>query len=193
MAQDPHDLCAELAAYYGGNTEPRPKGRLVSKTGALPEPPRGGTLPPYQGLPDALYEDRAVLVLALRLEGYNYVEIQKKTGLSTEQVRYACRRARQAGKLRDVIDLIDNEAVPQAVENLNDLLQKGDKEATFEVLKGRGAFRRYSNDKQVGGIAATSIPALHINILTPAGGEMPTVIVNSDRGAVIGTPREDAD
>mgnify|MGYP002784008434 FL=1 len=94
-------------------------GVLISKSGELPEP----NIPPPIGrpLPDELFEDRALIVLALRLEGYTYKEIQEKTGLSEQQVRYACRKARQAGKLRDVVDLIDNEAVPQAVENLLNL------------------------------------------------------------------------
>jgi hypothetical protein len=163
-------------------------GALISKTGELPEP----NLPPVSaGLPDSLYEERALICLALRLEGYTYKEIEARTGLSDEQVRYACRKARRAGKLRDVIDIIDNEAVPQAVENLLDYLRKGDKEATFKILDGRGVFRKFNNNKNEGGAGQSGIPPLQINILSPSGGELPTVIVNSEKGSVVGTPYQE--
>ncbi len=194
MADVPADLIADLEAYYA--SAPRTLGSAwVAKDGRPDPGPQ--TSPPTHGLPDELYGDRATIVLALRLDGFSYDEIATKTGLSKEQIRYACRKARTAGKLRDVIDLIDNEAVPQAVDNLNAMLQDSKhpshEMATFETLKGRGAFRRFSGDKIGGGGLTAGIPPLQINILTPSGGELPTVIVNSDRGAVIGAPREDAD
>lgn len=161
-------------------------GPLISKTGEQPEL----NIPPGNpGLPDELYQDRAIICLALRLEGYTYKEIEARTGLSDEQVRYACRKARRAGTLRDSLDLIDNEAVPQAVENLITLLRSNDKEATFKVLDGRGVFRKFNNNKNEGGVAGVSgVPPLQINILSPTGGALPTIIVNSEKGSVVGTP-----
>jgi hypothetical protein len=165
-------------------------GPLISKTGEQPEPLN--PIPPvYPGLPPELYEERSLIVLALRLEGYTYEEIEAKTGLSKDQVRYACRKARQAGKLRDVIDLIDNEAVPQAVENLLTLLRDKDKDATFKILDGRGVFRRFNNNKSEGGPGATGIPPLQINIIAPNGRDLPNVIVNSEKGSIVGTAYEE--
>lgn len=169
-----------------------PETPLVSKTGASPEPydPSGNLAIGGVPLPAELYEDRALIVLALRLEGYTYQEIQDKTGLSANAVRYACRKARAAGKLRDVVDLIDNEAVPQAVENLITLLRANDKDATFKVLEGRGVLRKFSNNRNDGGGPVSSgPPPLQINIISPDGGALPTVIVNSERGSVVGTAR----
>lgn len=169
---------------------------VISKSGEAPE--NLSTPPVNNGiLPDALFEDRAVICIALRMEGYTYKEIQEKTSLTETQVRYALRRARAAGRLRDVLDLVDNEAVPQAVENLITVLRdpKHEKfwDATEKTLDGRGVFRRFNNNKVEGGGVGNQLPALQINILTRDGKEMPTVIVNSEKGSVFGSPREDAE
>lgn len=141
-------------------------------------------------LPDELYADRATVVVALRLEGYSYAEIEERTGLTLPQIRYACRKARAAGKLQDVLQLVDNEAVPQAVENLVAKLQAGDWDATRETLRGRGVFRNFSHNKNEG-TPGVQLPNLNIEIVSPSGGALPTVIVNTERGAVVGTERED--
>lgn len=175
-----------------GTPERAAPGVLISKSGEQPEPIPYGTGGGGVRLPDELYEDRALIVLALRLEGYCYDDIAAKTGLSKGQIQHACMKARRAGKLRDVIDLIDNEAVPQAAENLVKFLRDGDKEATFKVLEGRGVLRRHSNNRTEGGLVPGGVPPLQINILSATGGALPTVIVNSEKGSVVGTPYEDA-
>lgn len=170
---------------------------MVSKTGRPPDRPAGTVANlTYVGvpLPDKLYEDRALICIALRTDGYSYQEIQNKTGLSKWQVKDACRRARRAGNLRDVIDLIDDEVVPQAIENLREALDDPKHPnhwtATSETLHGRGVFRNFSNNKNEGGIAEARLPPLQINIINPGGGtDLPAVIVNSERGSVIGSPR----
>jgi len=148
-------------------------------------------------LSDELYEDRFLICLALRLEGYTVEEIQEKTGLTLRQVQYACMKARRAGKLRDVIDVIENDAVPQAVENLRTALNNPEHEhwwdATTETLHGRGVFRRFNTQKTDGG-GGDALPNLQIAIINPGGGaELPTVIVNSQVGSVVGVAREDDD
>lgn len=174
---------------------------VVSKTGLPPDRPAGNVdnLRPGASnpLPDELYKDRAIIVLALRLEGYSYQEIQNKTGLSKTQVKFACRKARRAGQLKDVIDLIDDEVVPQALENLREALDDPKHahhwEATSETLHGRGVFRNFNNSKTEGGVGESRLPPLQINIINPGGGtELPNVIVNSERGSVIGSPRLEA-
>jgi len=183
-------LVDEIERYYGGEAVPAAT-PVVSKTGQEP-PPRLDNGGATNSLPDSLYADRYAVVVALRMEGYTQQEIADKTGLTLWQIQNACHRARQNGRLRDVLDMIDNTAVPQAVDNLVEGLRKGDKEYTLEVLKGRGAFRKFS-DKPGAGAGAMALPPLQINILTPQGGQVPTVIVNSEKGAVIGTPRDDAE
>lgn len=164
---------------------------IISKTGATaPDTRFQPGNPGRKELPEELYADRATVVVALRLEGYSYAEIQERTGLTVTQIRYACRKARAAGKLQDVLQLVDNEAVPQAVENLVDKLRAGDWEATRETLRGRGVFRNFSHNKNEGTPGVT-LPNLNIEIVNPSGGALPTVIVNTDRGAVVGTERED--
>jgi len=193
MSQE--DSCPPRA-YFESETAPAPMkalGPLVTKTGAQPEPNilTGGR----PGLPQALYDDRATIILALRLDGYTTDEICEKTGLGVDQVRYAMRKARQAGRLRDVIDLVDNEAVPQAVENLLKKLRKNaltDEfgEAELQILKGRGVFQNFNKNQNPGGGGGNQLPPLQINFISPGGGELPTIIVNSDSGEVIGKPRE---
>jgi hypothetical protein len=190
MAEGQADsLVAEIERYYGSEAVPQPS-PVVSKTGEPPPP--AVQSPPNNSLPEGIYADRYAIVIALRAEGYTHKEIAEKTGLSIWQIQTACHKARQSGQMRDALDMIDNSALPQAVDNLLEGLRKGDKEYTLEVLKGRGAFRKFS-DKPGAGVGALSLPPLQINILTPAGGNVPTVIINSEKGAVIGTPRDDAE
>lgn len=165
---------------------------VVSKHGEEPtvHTLRGGSI----GLSPEIYEDRATVCVALRMEGYSYPEIQEKTGLSDCQVRYACRKARAAGRLRDVLDLVDNEAVPQAVENLVKYLREPDTEmgqkATMKTLSGRGVFRNFAHNKNESAPGVT-LPQLNIEIVSPVGGGVPTVVVNNERGAVIGVEKDD--
>lgn len=176
-----------------GYFENEPAG-FVSKTGELPVPTPGNTALYNPGLPDELYEDRALIVLAMRQDGYTAKEICAKTGLSQEAVRYAMRKARQSGRLRDVIDLIDNEAVPQAVENLMMKLRKNAEteefgDAEVQLLKGRGVFQNFNKNPSGAG-AGSTLPALQINFIQNGGGELPSIIVNSESGEVLGKPRE---
>jgi hypothetical protein len=167
-------------------------GALVSKTGEEPTP-YVATPPVDPGFPAELFEDRALIVLAMRQDGYTTDEIVEKTKLTIGQVRYAMFKARQSGKLRDVIDLIDNEAVPQAVENLLKKLRKNNEtnefgDAEIQVLKGRGVFQNFN--KNQGGPGGTVLPNLQINFINKDGGDLPAIIVNSDSGEVLGKARE---
>lgn len=162
---------------------------VISKDGSDPTP-QGQDI-----LPEIVTQERALVVLALRLEGHSYDDIEKLTKLSKDQIRYALRKARAGGKLRDVLDLVTHEAVPQAVENLIAILRDPANanhwDATEKTLAGTGVFQRYGHMK--GGVApGAQVPPLQVNFISANGGPMPTVIVNSERGAVIGTPREDA-
>ena len=100
---------------------------------------------------------------------------------------------RQQGALRDTIEILDQECLPQAVDNVVAALR--DKEhpnhwrATEKVLDGRGAFRKFDPGK--GGAGGHELPPLQINIIAPGGGQVPTVIVNSEQGSVVGSEHQD--
>lgn len=174
---------------------------VVSKTGEeLPTTPyyseaRLEAAQAAQITKQELAEDRAIVVTALRARGYTYREIAEETGLSLAQIQVATRRARMAGQLRETLDMVDHDAVPQAVDNLVTALRDPDHErwweATTEVLHGRGVLQRHSRTQDTRD-PATGVPPLQINILAPEGGTFPTVIVNSPRGAILGNPNPPA-
>jgi DNA-binding CsgD family transcriptional regulator len=134
--------------------------------------------------------DRATIIVALRRQGHTYKEIRGITGLTLKQIQYALRNERAKGTLNDVLAMVDHEAVPQAVENLIGMLRKHDKDATMLTLKGRGVFRTFSQQKHEVA-AGEKLPMLTIDVTSPDGNSLPSVIVNSERGAVEGVARED--
>jgi hypothetical protein len=174
-----------------GATPPRIESPAISKTGELP----ADWVPPATvGLPEELYAERAAIVVALKAEGYTNKEITATTGLSLWQIRYACRQARKRGDLQDVISDLSHRALPQAVENLVDALEDPENvnhwKATEETLHGLGAFKSHKNNVNEGSGATAP---LQIAFVMQGGGDVPTVIVNSTRGEIGGTPRQDVE
>jgi hypothetical protein len=172
---------------------PAPRTALISKDGEIPvyAPGREPGSVGHPILTEALWKERGAIVMALRAQGYTYPEIQEATGLGLGIIRAACRKAREAGALSETLLMIENEAVPQAVDNLVAQLRKGEfGDAEMAVLKGRGVFQNYSRNKAEGGDGAR-LPPLQIAFISATGDALPTVIVNSPTGAVFGKPRED--
>lgn len=161
----------------------RPESPLISASGELPA--------------RILANDEMALMIGLRFQGCTTREIAARVGCTLDQVRQRLALARQRGQLRDTLEVLDNVAVPAAVDNLitalNDPKDANHWRATEKTLDGRGAFRKFSNRDQTGaGVGgAQALPPLQINIITPNGDAMPTVIVNSEQGSVVGTPRSD--
>jgi hypothetical protein len=158
-----------------------PPGPMISKSGELPG--------------HEISRDEAALILGFRVQGLTYLEISAKTGLTISEIRSACRFGRQQGALRDTIEFLDNECVPQAVENVVDALRDPTNanhwRATEKVLDGRGAFQKFGSQKSGAAAGGHELPPLQINIIAPGGGEVPTVIINSDQGSVVGAGHKD--
>lgn len=169
----------------------------ISKLGEAP--PTKGTLENLQReggkpLPDALYQERAAIVVALRNEGYTNKEIAEATGLTHGQVKYALIRARAANQIQDVATFLANRALPQAAENLVRALEDDKDEnhwrATEKTLEGLGAFKSHKNTVQEG---TGTVQSLNVVFQMLGGGDIPTVIVNGPRGEIGGVPRVDAE
>lgn len=165
----------------------------IAKHSDIP-PPLVPPVPPHVGLPDALYAERAAIIVALKTEGYTSKEICDITQLSLEQVKYALIKARREGKLQDVVADLSHRALPRAVENLMEALENPDNpfhfKATEATLEGLGAFKSHKNNVNEG----SGGPApLQIAFVMQGGGDVPTVVINSSRGEIGGTPRQDAE
>lgn len=129
-------------------------------------------------------DERVAMAAALRAAGAPVRQIATVLGLTPGTVRLYLANAREWGGLDDVIRDIEARAIPRAVENLLAGLDKGDKEYTLEVLKGRGVFRTFGNTKTEGG---------------PAGGGMtvnvqfvnaPAVVESNPLAPVVGSSGE---
>src|SRR4051812_31107430 len=71
---------------------------------------------------------RASAILALRSQGFNRMEIGKMVGLTPNAVRVALYRARRAGAINDLRDILQNDSMALAIESLNYHLKKKDKD-----------------------------------------------------------------
>ena len=89
-------------------------------------------------------------VLACRFEGFNPQETSEILGVTAGVVRGALMSLRKHAAMDDQINKLDELIVPLAVDNIANMVMKGDKDATFKVLDGRGVFRTHKSiDAQV--------------------------------------------
>lgn len=128
---------------------------------------------------------RATAILVLKQQGYNRREIGRMCGMTPNAVRVALWRARSAGRLNDLRDVLQNDSMALAIEGLNYHLKKKDKDAIFKTLEGLGEFKSYNNNKN-DGAAGYVMPALTVTIVNAPnqGGEQ---IVSTP----VGSPRID--
>ena len=91
-------------------------------------------------------DDDAVqaMAVALRLKGYKPKEIAIAMDVSVARVRRSLSQGRTSGALRDVVNDLQATALPLAVEQLIEKLEKGEDWAIKETLRGLGAFRSYA-------------------------------------------------
>jgi hypothetical protein len=123
------------------------------------------------------------LVLALTLSGWTPKQIAEKLRCTPESIRQTQYELRRDAKLDDEISrVMDAKLVPQAVENLTGLLEAGDKDATFETLKGRGVFRK---DVKVEQDTVQRVFTVHFDI--PVGAPVLPVMP----GQIVATPNVD--
>jgi hypothetical protein len=82
--------------------------------------------------------------IALRSKGYTAKEIAVAMDVPLEAVRRSLRSGRLNGKLRDVVQDLQASALPLAVEGLIESLEKREKWAISETLRGLGAFQTHT-------------------------------------------------
>lgn len=100
--------------------------------------------------------NRAMGVYALLFQGYRVSEIAKALKISRQTVWRAMNEGKKLGiakqeTVADIIQRIDDEALPMAVEGLKHHLAKRDKDAIFKTLEGRGALVSHQSVKTTGG------------------------------------------
>jgi hypothetical protein len=136
-----------------------------------------------KGSGDDQFDETGVAMIALRIIGYSYKKIGETLQVELAEVRRVLGEARRLSKLSDVGPLLENIALPQAVDNLIEKLEAGDLPATLATLRGRGAFRNFERSDNV-----DMQVQLSINIEQPPGvapASQPSVI----EGSVVGIPR----
>jgi hypothetical protein len=124
---------------------------------------------------------RAAAIIGLRLQGKKRREIAQILGMTPIAVKFVLVRARRRGWLNDVDADLRADSAALAVEGLNALLEKRDKDAVFKTLEGLGHFKSYKHNE--GGVATHELPSLNVNILNAPSTPQPVVSV--------GKPRED--
>lgn len=133
------------------------------------------------GTGDAAFDETGVAMIALRILGHSYKKISESLGVPLADVRRILGEARRLSKLSDVGPMLENIALPQAVDNLIDKLEAGDLTATLATLRGRGAFRNFERSDNV-----DMQVQLSVMIEQPKGEDVPTVL----KGSVVGMPRK---
>lgn len=129
---------------------------------------------------------RASAILILQQQGHSSREIGKMLGLSDVAVRQALSRARRAGRLNDLRQILENDSTALAVESLNHHLRAKDKQATFKHLEGMGHWKKFNNNTNEGSPTFV-MPKLEVTVINAPnmGGQQ---IVSMP----VGVPREDS-
>lgn len=128
---------------------------------------------------------RDASIVALQTAGFKRKEIAEILGMPEWSVKAAIHRLRKDGELKDTEVTVDVGLVPAALEQLEKLIEAGDKEAVLAVLKGRGVFKSH----QAGvarGEAQVALTNLTVKFEMPAGAGAKPVL----SGQVVGVPRE---
>ena len=123
-------------------------------------------------------------VLACRWEGFNPQETSEILGVTLGVVRSALMSLRKGAEMDQQISKLDELIVPLAVDNIATMVMRGDKDATFKVLDGRGVFRTHKSiDAQV----TRRTLSLRIDMTVPAhlaGQPLPQAKLGAIHGAV---------
>ncbi len=120
--------------------------------------------------------------VGLRILGYSIKDIAHELMVSQHAVRQWLTDARKRAELMDVAPLLDNVALPLAIDNLIDGLQNGDKKLTLATLKGRGAFTTHSKSENTNTNMQLEI---HVEMPSREGASLDVV-----EGQVVGIPRQ---
>lgn len=166
----------------------------ISKDGVplepyVPEPPPN--LAGAKPLPDEVYRARVDVAVALRsTQKLTNTQIAEVFGVTPSTVASWFRRARHEGRLlEDIHARLDKEMVHDALEVLQDHLEKGDLAAALALLKGRGVFRNHTSSSHEGLVPQTAIQIIYT---TPDGAPPPALTdVSTLPGQIVGRGRTD--
>ena len=150
-----------------------------SKTGAGKGPSHGALISRPTGRPPLLPE-RLPRIIELAAEGWTREEIAQELGMTRNALRVLLYKARQQGQLLDSEDRVVHQAVPLAIDNLINLLEKGDKHTTHEMLKGVGIWKSHAQTKNEG---QTGPVVLAVKFEIPEGSQPKTI-----EGSIVGRP-----
>jgi hypothetical protein len=122
----------------------------------------------------------AAKAVALRILGHTQAEIAKELCVTARNVERWLIDARERAELLEVGPLLDQVALPLALDNLIDGLREGDQKYTLATLSGRGAFSAHSKSQ-----ATIQETRLEIQVVRAAGTD--DVPMQSQ---IVGVPRE---
>lgn len=131
-------------------------------------------------------ERNRALVLAYSMLGHTAKQIAAESGLGVATVRDIQLRLRQEKKLDVVVAMIEQQAVPLAVEGLIEALHAGEKWAIQDTLKGRGYLVTSGAN---GAIQSGPPPPLTVNIMLAPGVPQDDPRLKPVPGNIVGVPR----
>jgi hypothetical protein len=123
----------------------------------------------------------AARAVALRILGWTQKEIAAELCVKPESVREWLMLARRRAELLDVGPLLDDVALPLAVDNLIDGLRSGNERFTLATLQGRGAFSSHTKQE-----SHTTAMTLDVRVEMP---ERLAVPIEAVEGQVVGVAR----
>ncbi len=136
------------------------------------------------GRPSKIARQLAAIV-ACRTEGMSDKQIAAALNIAVSTVRAILQKARRQGQFSDIIDRVENRAVPQAVDTLIEFLDEGDREFTALTLKGVGIFRQHTAQKTE--TKTENANTLRVEIVMPDFNT--TAMPQTAVGSIVANPR----
>lgn len=132
------------------------------------------------------FPKQIAVIVYCRLNGMSNSEIAEALGVKPRTVSQLLYRARTEYGFSDIVDRVQHHALPQAVENMTQMLEEGDREMTLETLKGLGVFKKHVVGKEQGGGGNGNV--LRVEFALPEGVTLDSAPVIAV-GGVIANPR----
>lgn len=174
----PADVIAAIEAEAKGNHDPTAVERLQKAYGSNEQAVKARL--------------RGQALLALANSGYTRAQIAKLLGLKENTVKVALWRARAAGRLNDLRNILEHDSTALAVDTVNYHLRKKNADVAIEHLKGVGYYKNHSHMKH-DGVPVGGMPPLTVNVVVQnaIGGAMPVTPETFDVSEMsVGVPRE---
>ena len=151
--------------------------------------PQEALEPVNADLPASIFPERsrrAYIATWIKLKASNpeltNVKIAEQIGITTRHLNNCISHARKQGWItfEDPMSRLEHEILPKAINNLNQLMNDGDKSATMDTLKST-LFKQYQEAKGLNQHTPSTVLALKI--------EFPNGETSMTTGRVYGTPR----